>query len=594
MEVENTQNYYVNYREKIFLHLNKYGIVYGTIFFILLKCYIFLLWSDYFSSHLVYIFFSGMYVIFIASFSLLFKTSLRRWYLLFINFIISLLLVIDLLYYKSFSTVPSLYSIKQIKDLGLIINSAFTLIHLEYFFFLDILVFLILFVISKQYYEYSRKIKSFVAIIIICCFCISFAPLTSAQLDDKEYITMTYSPIAYHFADAYIFFFERKAENLTPEKISEINKWYAENKENLLDNKYKGIFKGKNIIFIQFESLENFVINQKINGKEITPTLNKLINKGLYFSNIYDQTKEGTSADASLLVNTSLYPIKNGNVFYKFADNTYNSLPKIFKKYGFTSLDIYPVHGDFWNWENAQKSFGYDRFIDDSSFNIYGKECIGLGISDKDLFEQSDDYIYEMKQPFLAFISNLSSHMPFELPRAYRELNLDQELNNSYLGGYLESIHYSDKQIGEFISKISEKGLIDNTVIVIYGDHGGVHAYYNKEIEKLHLAESNSWMIKNNNEIPLIIYSNNIECEEIKKNGGLVDVLPTICYLYGIEENEYINTAMGRNLLNTERDCTILADKTFIGTSQTEQEKQHVIQGIDMADIIIRGNYFKK
>ena len=91
---------------------------------------------------------------------------------------------------------------------------------------------------------------------------------------------------------------------------ADINELFEVKKENLPNNEYFARSKGKNLIYIQVESLENFVIGQKINGKEITPNLNKLVQSSLYFPNTFEQVNEGTSSDADLMVNTSMLPLR--------------------------------------------------------------------------------------------------------------------------------------------------------------------------------------------------------------------------------------------------------------------------------------------
>ena len=86
----------------------------------------------------------------------------------------------------------------------------------------------------------------------------------------------------------------------------------------------------------------------------------------------------------------------------------------------------------------------------------------------------------------------MSNHGPFEIDDKYRELDLPEEVDESYLGGYFESVRYTDRQIEMFFEKLDEMGILDNTMIVLYGDHGGVHKYYNDDIQKLDY-EGNWW-----------------------------------------------------------------------------------------------------
>ena len=96
---------------------------------------------------------------------------------------------------------------------------------------------------------------------------------------------------------------DSKPYELTEEENDQINQYYNWKNENLPDNEYAGISENKNLIVIQVESLESFVLGKEINGKKITPVMDELIQKGLYFPNIYEQVNEGTSSDSDLMVN---------------------------------------------------------------------------------------------------------------------------------------------------------------------------------------------------------------------------------------------------------------------------------------------------
>ena len=242
------------------------------------------------------------------------------------------------------------------------------------------------------------------------------------------------SPLGYHSYDIYNFYKNNQDNKLSPEEKQTINNWFAQNQEILPPNKFKGIFKGQNLIMVQVESLEHQVINQKVNGQEITPTLNKLLANSIYFSNFYEQVNNGSSSDSDLLANTSVYPVRTGATFFRFPDNTYNSLPKMLRGLGYNTLAIHPDKGSYWNWMPALKAIGFEKTIDEAQFNT--EEKIGLGISDGSYFKQIAPIILEQKQPFYDFLVTLTSHNPFDLPKEYRSLSLSDDLNQTKLGGY--------------------------------------------------------------------------------------------------------------------------------------------------------------
>ena len=243
--------------------------------------------------------------------------------------------------------------------------------------------------------------------------------------------------------------------------------------------------------------------------------------------------------------------------------------------------------------EFHKNCLGVDKIWSIQDFN--NDEDIGYGLSDKSILTQFADKIANLKQPFFAQVYTLTSHGPFNLDKNDRELNLPSDIDASYLGGYFQSLHYTDKQIKLFFDLLKEKNLLDNTIVVIYGDHTGVHKYYNDSIECLDY-EGNWW--KNyDRKIPLFIYSSDITPQIISVSGGQVDLLPTICYLLGINDDSYRNTSMGRILVNTSVDNTVLkdtkTDTTLIrGNVRNYYDERHLLDAYPRGTDIIKSNYF--
>jgi phosphoglycerol transferase MdoB-like AlkP superfamily enzyme len=345
-----------------------------------------------------------------------------------------------------------------------------------------------------------------------------------------------------------------------------------------------------NLIMIQVESLESFIINQSVNKQEITPTLNRLLRNSLYFSNFYEQTNEGMSSDADLMANTSTYPIRTGSSFFLFPHTLYPSLPRVLKAKGYTTLAVEPDEGSFWNWVAAQKSIGFENCMDISRFGI--DEIVNLGLSDASFLRQLAPVLQAQKQPFYAFTCTLTSHTPFILPPEHQALTLPESLSKTYLGGYFQSLHYTDKHLGILLDTLDRAGLLDNTVVALYGDHEGVHKYLNKQVSEVQPAEP--WWQNNNKRLPFIIFQKRQQGEIIDTVGGQIDIFPTLAYLMGVNEALYADTVMGRNLLKTNRNFALLRDGTIMGKPTDSTHETHIRKGLDIADRIIRGNYFQQ
>lgn len=542
-------------------------------------------------------------IVIVLSFAFLFQGRTRFWFLVICNSLLSSLLVADLMYYRGFSSFVSPYLLSQTTNLDNLSSSIVSMLRpVDLLFFVDLLILVGIGLKYKNFY--AKAERNLYTLLILLTLSVSYVYYQHVQLDLKgkgedmlfrvswspNQTMSNLSPLGYHAFDIYNYYKDKQTTKLTSEQNQEIKNWFAQKQENLPTNQYNGIFKGQNLLIIQVESLENFVINQKVNGQEITPNLNKLLANSLYFSNFYEQVYNGTSVDADLMTNTSVYPVRTGATFFRFPNNTYNSLPKILQGVGYSTLAIHPDKGSYWNWVPALTAIGFEKTMDETHFNT--DEKIGLGISDGSYFKQVAPIIANEKQPFYNFMVTLTSHNPFDLPDQYRKLVLSKDLNMTKLGGYFQSVNYTDEQIGNFLGTLDKSGVLANTVVVIYGDHTGVHKYYNDEVKQVQPQEN--WWLDDRKRIPLIIYHKGMKGRDIGITGGQIDTMPTVACLMGINEESYKNTVFGRNLLNTNKDFAVLANKEYVGEAASNDELQNQIKGIDLADLIIWKNYFKE
>ncbi|MDV4149531.1 LTA synthase family protein [Clostridium sp. AL.422] len=537
------------------------------------------------------------------SFSLLFKGKGRVIYLFIIDIIITALIFLDLGYFRGFLTMPSALLLTQtanLDNMGGTISSMFS--KMDSLLLIDFIILAIfVFFTRKSYTRVKRRAPiAFIVILLSSILYIAYVPFNLNILKNEDvkngYIFSNYdptntaryfSPIGYHIFDVYNVYKDSKPYELTEEDTAQISQFF-EQKENLPDNKYAGMLEGKNLLVIQVESLESFVVGKEINGQKITPVMDELISKGLYFPNIYEQVNEGTSSDADLMINTSMFPLRRGSTFFRYPSTEYNSLPNLLEEKNYNTIAIHPDKGSFWNYVNGLTGIGFDKFVDYYSFDI--DEEIGLGLSDESYFRQVVPMLKELQEPFYAFTVTLTSHGPFDLPEEKRVLNLEDELDKNELGGYFESIKYTDAQIGNFLEQLDKEGLLDNTVVVIEGDHTGIHKYYNSSIEKLSTKED--WYLDNGNKtMPFIIWSKDMnEGKTFDTIGGQVDIMPTMLYLLGVENDKYINTALGRNLLNTNKSFAVLTNLDVVGENLTDEEKEIYKNIVDLSDKMIRAN----
>ncbi|VYU01588.1 Lipoteichoic acid synthase 1 [Clostridium tertium] len=535
-----------------------------------------------------------------------FNEKVQKWAFWTLNLLFTFIIIGDMWYFRSNAVFLNYHMFKMtsnLDNLGSSIISMFRMVDILFIIDLVIIAFRNI-KCRKSTINYKRNIVGGLSILLVSLIYLGYARV---KIDIKKISfanqfvfvnswapnqTMSnLSPIGYHIFDAYNFYEQSKPYVFEGEELENVKKTLSSLKENNSDNEYSGIMKGKNLLLIQWESLETFIVNQKIDGQEITPNLNKLLSNSLYFNNFYEQTYNGTSSDAELITNTSVFPVREGSTFFRYPNNTYDhSFPNIFEKMGYDTLASHPDKGSYWNWLTNLKSIGYNTTLDSTDYDTTDK--INLGVSDKSYLKQFGDNLKEIKEPYLAYTVTLTSHSPFDIPDEEKALKLPSNIEGTRLGGYFHSIHYTDKYLGELINSLSENGTLDNTVVVIYGDHEGVHKFYDDEVASIKGLEP--WMEENNRKIPLIIYNKDLEGKTFSIYGGQVDTLPTLAYLFGAPKEDYSNSlTLGRNLLNTNKDYVILSNRELLHNGLTEEEQKNVESLIDISDKMIRGNYYR-
>ena len=351
-------------------------------------------------------------------------------------------------------------------------------------------------------------------------------------------------------------------EALSEEDLKELKE-----RSKLIQGKYTGLGQGKNLIVIQVEALQNFVLNHFYDGQEITPNLNRLLKeKGtLYFNNYYQLLGRGNTSDAEFVSNNSLHPSMDEPTYIQYEENTFYGLPWILREQGYTAWVFHGYEKEFWNRDRAYVNQGFQRFVSEENYKFTEDQTIGFGIIDEIFYHQTLDYIRQLDSvddnPFYAFIISLTSHTPFEMPKTFQYLDLRKEHEGTILGNYLQAIHYADKALGDFIEGLKREGYYDNSVIAIYGDHFAISSLDadKKEIMTNYLGYEYDLdeMLK----VPLIIHIPGLETNEtIDRIGSQIDFLPTILNIMGYENEKGI--MFGRDLINY-RGKNFVAPQTY-------------------------------
>ncbi|WP_338749342.1 LTA synthase family protein [Bacillus sp. FJAT-52991] len=319
---------------------------------------------------------------------------------------------------------------------------------------------------------------------------------------------------------------------------------------------YFGKAKGKNVIYLHLESLQSFMIDYKLNGKEVTPFLNSLAHDDntLYFDNFFHQTAQGKTSDAEFMLENSLYGLSKGSAFSMKGRNTYQAAPAILGQQGYTSAVFHGNEKSFWNRDEIYKAFGYDHFFDSSYYDMNEEDVVSYGLKDKPFFEQSIPLLETLPQPFYTKFITLSNHFPY--PMDQEEATIEKHTTgDESVDGYFQTARYLDESIQGFFTYLKESGLYENSVIVLYGDHYGISDNHNEAMSTVLGKEVGSFENAQLQRVPLFIHIPGVEGGVQHQYGGQIDVMPTLLHLLGVDTKDYLH--MGTDLLSAEHDKVV-------------------------------------
>ena len=555
-------------------------------------------------------------VVIIGAFGYLLKPKNQFKYYFGFSIFFTTLCIINSMYYTnylSFASLSLLQTSLQIVDVGdAVVENVMEMKDFCYLWQILAMIFINIHLKKINYYYRVSKtevgklsmLNTLVAGVIFLGVFIS--TLTSVDLSrlgkqwNREFVVMKFGLYTYQANDVIaslkpqispLFGYDKKAKEF---REYYTNRW---EEEKVKTNKYTNIFKGKNVIAIHAESIQNFTMNLSFSGEELTPNLNKLASEGLYFSNFYAQESVGTSSDSEFTFNTSLMPASSGTVFINYWDRNYVTIPKLLKEQNYYTFSMHANNGTMWNRNNAHASFGYDNFF------YYTKdyeidETIGLGLSDKSFFRQSIPKIKEINdnnQNFYGVLIMLTNHTPFSdiiekdvvdysVDYKYEKINEQTGqkeivsapyMEETKLGNYFKSVHYADEALGEFIYGLDKEGLLEDTVIVIYGDHDAklkkseFEYFYNYDYktetvlseEDPNYKEVDFYEYELNRNVPFIIWTKDGKYqEEITKVMGMYDVLPTLGNMFGFD-NQY---ALGHDIFSIDENVVVFPDGNWL------------------------------
>ncbi len=548
-----------------------------------------------------------------SSLALLLKNRKKqvRYFIIF-SFLTAILCIIHSMYYtfyESFASVSLLATSAFVVDVGDAVVQQVMHVHDFVFLWQPVVMLYLLYHLKKKNYKFnvdykknSKYLKTcFLTLLAtgVALFGLSSLLVTPIEWSrfgkmwNRESVLSSFGVYTYQVNDVFQSL-EPKINNLFghDKAFKNVVDYYDNNEKVYTKNKYTDVFKGKNLLVIHAESLQTIAIDRKFEGQEVTPFLNKLVKESIYFNNFYSTVGVGTSSDAEFTFSTSLMPSNSGTVFVNYFDREYNSIQKQFKKSGYYVFSMHANTGDFWNRATMHDNLGYDKFYSKSSYEI--DETIGLGLSDKSFFKQSvpkiKDIMDNKEQPFYGLLITLTNHTPWSdykmlgnFPTTWtvdiggKSVTTDY-INGTTLGDYFQSVHYSDQSLEQLFNDLDSSGVLDNTVVVIYGDHDArisrklYNVLYNydpytqtvKEEGDEGYVDYNSFRYELDRKVPLIIWTKDHKYKEVVSGvASMIDVFPTLANMFGVEQNPY---SLGNDVfsLNEDEKIVVFTDGSYV------------------------------
>lgn len=377
-------------------------------------------------------------------------------------------------------------------------------------------------------------------------------------------------------------------------KIDEYNKIYGLESK---DNDYTGIFKGKNVIYIMMESVDNWVIDE-----ETAPTLYKLSQNGLNFTNRYSPFfNGGQTINSEFACNTGMYAISDKETIYDKDDITYPySIGNMLKKNGYRVTSFHANTKNFYNRGKFHERLGYDMHY--SAFDLQSS-----GLLDKSTNYYSDynfindDNLYDLMvsdKPFFTFFTTYSAHLEYNTNNKVYKSIKNKTLSKKKYGEeeyvYRTLVHDTDNAISTLIEKLEKSRLLDKTVLVLVSDH---YVYGYSDTDYVAMKKNKLNDRKELQNTPFIIWSKDIEAKNIDTILDTADILPTLLNMLDIEYDP--KNYLGDDVFSSSHDNFVwFSDGTFIKSSDCDLSDESILTKVNYninknRDILLT-NYYGK
>lgn len=339
----------------------------------------------------------------------------------------------------------------------------------------------------------------------------------------------------------------------------------------------EGAAAGHNLLLIQVEALQTWVIGLEIDGQQVTPLLNRMRDQADWYPYLIDQTNQGKTSDAEYAALNSQHPLGEGAICFLRADNSFHTLAHVLADRGYATLSAHPYKRGFWNRAVLHPRYGFARSL--FQRELGDGQQVGWGLADGLFFERMLPELEALPQPWFAFLITLSLHHPYdEFPSNLDALELGP-LEGTRVGNYLDAMHYFDRSLAELLDGLEHAGLLDHTIVALYGDHDA-RFELDQYPEVLALAGLGDWepaTFARLERVPLFVRipaSTRPARGTVDEVGGHVDIAPTLLHALGIPRPRAF---VGRPLVSTDPSSSFAAypdgsaygrDRMFVATGR--------------------------
>lgn len=382
------------------------------------------------------------------------------------------------------------------------------------------------------------------------------------------------------------------AEPITPEKQAEIEQWLASQpKHQPADSVTE---KRSNLLIVFAESLESWVLEKKVDGKEITPCLNRLLKEKstLYAPNVLTQVKGGRSIDAQLMICSGLLPLMSGTYSSLYYDNTFYTLQKAMR--GLKHSRSYLLTIDkvsTWNQGAVARSFGTDTIISYHDFKMTEAFGTHKRIGDASFFQQCREKIErgEVWKPgesvYMQFVT-YSGHAPFKLPDHLRTITFPASIPEK-AADYMTTAHYTDKAIGDFVAYLKTLPQYKETIVVIVGDHEGL-ASYRQELVSNPACRG---LVSDKQLTPFIVLNSPVGMR-YDKFMGQIDIYPTLLNLMQLDAYRW--HGLGQSILDPRKQGVAVGSVMNVEGTGSDKEVERLKEAHTVSDYMLRYDWLKR